>query len=408
MIKLSDVIMPAFRESWANHDNYTYNVEKGGRDTGKTSLHALRMVYNRMKTKTSGLCVRRYSNTLADSTFQDILWAIKRLDVERYWSWRMSPLSFRYKPTGTVILFRGADQADRIKGIKAEWPFKDCMFDELVEFRNEDDFDTIINSILRAEMGFKYSFFISYNPPKRKKHWCNLKFEARTPPPDTHIHHSTVYDNIYASKQMIERANALKLVDNLKWRWIYMGEPIGGGMIPFDNLVFRHITDEEIQTFDNIWAGVDWGYKINLLAYIRLHFDSTRRRLYMMNEFGGLKISNEKLVKHVLEKNFMERCTADSASPKDIACCRDLGMNIIGAKKGPGSVETGERWLDSLEEIVIDDQRTPLCAKQFENIDYAVSSTGEQLARLEDNENDFIDATRYAVEHLILGRKQIY
>lgn len=106
MIKLSDVIMPAFRESWANHDNYTYNVEKGGRDTGKTSLHALRMVYNRMKTKTSGLCVRRYSNTLADSVFQDILWAIKRFDVERYWSWKLSPLCFRYKPTGTVILFR--------------------------------------------------------------------------------------------------------------------------------------------------------------------------------------------------------------------------------------------------------------------------------------------------------------
>lgn len=407
-IRLSEIITPAFVESWKGHDRYTYNVEKGGRDTGKSCLHALRMVYNRIKTKTSGVCVRRYANTLYDSVYQDILWAIKRFGMEDYWTWRKSPMCFRYRPTGNVILFRGADQADRIKGVKNEFPLKDCMFDELAEFRNEDDLDTIINSILRSELGFNYSFFLGYNPPKRKKHWCNVKYNARKLPPDTHVNHTTVYDNPYAAKQILQKADQLKLTNNVKWRWMYMGEAIGGGLVPFDNLSFRRITAEEYEAFDNISAGVDWGYAINPLAYIRLHYDSTKRKLMMMDEFGGVKLSNRKLVNWVLSKHFMERCTADSANPKDVADCKDKGMNIIKARKGPGSVETGERWLDDLNEIIIDDTRTPMCAKQFEDIEYDVDANGEQLARLVDKNNDFIDATRYACEHLILNRSQVY
>lgn len=408
-MKLSEIIPPVFHESWRGHDKYTHNVEKGGRNSAKSSTHVLRMVYNRMKTKTSGLCVRRYANTLADSTWQDVLWAIKRFGVEDKWTWKQSPLSFRYVPAGNVILFRGADQADRIKGIKAEFPLKDCMFDELAEFRNEEDLETIINSILRADLGFNYSFYYSYNPPKRRKHWCNLRYNGRTPPLDTQIHHSTIYDNPYASPQALKAADNKKLENILVWRWMYMGEAIGGGIVPFNNLIFRHITDTEYEMFDNILAGLDWGYAADPLAYIRMHYDNTRRLLYMLNEFGGCKISNERLAQYILNKNFMERCKADSASPKDVADCKERGMNIVSARKGPGSVESGERWLDGLNGIIIDDSRTPLCAKQFETIEYATDAHGEILSRLEDKGNDFIDATRYGCEDLIVsGRKQIY
>ncbi len=407
-INLSDIIIPVFKNSWRAHDKYTYNIEKGGRDTGKSSLHALRMVYNRMRTKTSGLCVRRYANTLADSSFQDILWAVKKFNVEHLWTWKMSPLSFRYTPTGTVIIFRGADQADRIKGVKTEYPLKDCMFDELVEFRNEDDFDTVINSVLRSDLGVGYTFFISYNPPKRKKHWCNIKFESRNLPKNTHVNHSTVYDNPYAAKEILIKADELKITNNIKWRWMYMGEAIGGGLVPFDNLEFRRIDSEEILTFDNIWCGLDWGYALDIQAFIRLHYDKARRRIFMINEFSGLKMSNDKLIKHILDNDFIERCTADSAQPKDIDYCRDRGVHMIRAKKGPGSVETGEKWLNDLDSIILDEHRTPVCARQFENIEYATDSHGETISRLEDKDNDFIDATRYAIEHLILGRSQIY
>ena len=71
-----------------------------------------------------------------------------------------------------------------------------------------------------------------------------------------------------------------------------MGEPIGGGIVPFENLSFRKITDEEIAGFDNIRQGLDWGYAADPLAFVRIHYDRTRRRIYILDEFYGVKISN--------------------------------------------------------------------------------------------------------------------
>ena len=66
-----------------------------------------------------------------------------------------------------------------------------------------------------------------------------------------------------------------------------------------------------------------------------------------------------------------DRIFADSAEPKSIAELRgELGIKrILGVKKGPDSVEYGERWLDDLDAIYIDPKRTPKIAWEFENID---------------------------------------
>ena len=76
----------------------------------------------------------------------------------------------------------------------------------------------------------------------------------------------------------------------------------------------------------------------------------------------------------------------------------EYDCNFKGAKKGQGSVEYGETWLDALEEIVIDPERTPNIAREFENIDYQTDKDGNPKARLEDKDNHTIDATRYACE----------
>lgn len=65
-------------------------------------------------------------------------------------------------------------------------------------------------------------------------------------------------------------------------------------------------------------------------------------------------------------------------------------------KKGPDSVEYGEKWLDDLDFICIDPKRTPNIAKEFENIDYQTDKDGNPKARLEDKDNHTLDASRYA------------
>lgn len=217
---------------------------------------------------------------------------------------------------------------------------------------------------------------------------------------NTFVHHSTYLDNPYISKQFVAEAEAAKALNELRYRWEYLGEAIGSGVVPFNNLSIRTITDDEIRSFDNIRQGVDFGYATDPLAFVRWHYDKMRKRLYLMDELHGVQISNRKLAEWITKKGYQtHEIIADSAEPKSIAELRELGVKrIIGAKKGPDSVEFGERWLDDLDEIIIDPKRTPHTAKEFEDIDYQTDKDGNPKPRLEDKNNHSVDSTRYAME----------
>jgi len=198
----------------------------------------------------------------------------------------------------------------------------------------------------------------------------------------------------------VEEAEEVKKKNPQKYEWEYLGKPIGSGIVPFDNLVFRRITDEEIKSFDNIRQGIDWGYGVDPFAFVRWHYDKTRRRIYAIDEIYGVKLSNREVAEMIKAKGYNDTLIiADSAEPKSIDELKQYGIRIRGAKKGPGSVEYGEKWLDDLEQIVIDLQRTPNIAREFESIDYKTDQDGNPLPKLEDINNHTIDATRYAFEN---------
>ena len=243
--------------------------------------------------------------------------------------------------------------------------------------------------------------FYSYNPPKRKQSWVNKKYETQFLPNNVFVFHSTYKDNPYISQAFIEEAENTRQRNKSKYDWEYEGKAIGSGVVPFTNLVFREIPDDEFNTFDNIHQGIDWGYGPDPYSFVRMHYDSRRRKLFFMDEHYGSKISNREAAEWILKKKYHDVMTiADSAEPKSISEMKGYGVRIKGAKKGPGSVEFGEKWLDDLEEIVIDPKRTPNVAREFENVDYEVDRDGNQRARLEDKDNHTIDATRYGTESL--------
>ena len=402
--RISEIINKNFYEFWKaiNSDKYLFHVLKGGRASAKSTHIAIWLVLALMKYPVTCLCIRKVGNTLAESVFEQLKEAIEILNVSHVWKIQKSPLQLVYTPRGNKFIFRGADDPAKIKSIKmSKFPIAFVWFEELAEFKTEEEVSTIVNSVLRAELpaGLSYKVIYSYNPPKRKQSWVNKKFETQFIPSNTYMHHSTYLDNPHISKAFIEEANEVKKRNEFKYRWEYLGEPIGSGIVPFSNLTFRTITDKEIASFDNIRQGIDWGYATDPFSFGRFHYDKTRRKLYILDEYYGVKKSNRDVAEWLKSKRYNFTLTrADSAEPKSIDELRAYGIKIIGAKKGPGSVEYGEKWLDDLEEIIIDPRRTPNAAKEFENIDYQTDKEGNPKAKLEDKDNHFIDCTRYACE----------
>lgn len=83
---------------------------------------------------------------------------------------------------------------------------------------------------------------------------------------------------------------------------------------------------------------------------------------------------------------------------------RDFGVNAIGVRKGAGSVAGGLRWLQERAEIAIDPARCPQAAREFSAYAYPVGAGGAFLAEFPDRDNHTIDAVRYAMEEVALGR----
>lgn len=366
-IRISEKILPAFTGFWQACNRRTrrklYKVLKGGRNSSKSTHIAIRIIWDMMRNSVNALCIRKVGNTLETSVYEQLLWAIEYLGVAKYWDTKKSPLRLKYMPRGNNIIFRGTDKPEKIKSIKmSKFPIAILWVEELAEFKTEDEVSTIVNSIVRAELaeGLNYDIYYSYNPPKRKQSWVNKKFETNFLPDNVHVHHSTYKDNPYVSKEFIAEAEEVKKKNEFKYRWDYGGEPIGSGIVPFTNLTFRKITDDEIKVFDTIRQGIDWGYAADPFAFVHMHYDKMRRKLYIFGEIYGIKFSNREVAERI--KNYewhIDEIIADSAEPKSVDEMGGHGLRIKGAKKGPGSVEYGEKWLDDLDEIIIDPDRCP-------------------------------------------------
>lgn len=408
-IKTSDVVIPKFHDFWRdrkNKDILNY-VLKGGRGSGKSSVLAQGLIIDLVQQPITILCVRKVANTLMDSCYEQLKEAIDQLGLEGKFEILKNPMKVTYRPRGNSIIFRGADDPGKIKSIKAsKFPIARLWIEELAEFKTEDEVTTISNSILRAELpdGLDYKIYFSYNPPKMRQSWVNVKYESVNVPDNTRVYHSSYLDNPYISRQFIDEAEHIRDTKPLKYRWEYLGEAIGSGVVPFDNLKFENISDEQISNFDNIRQGEDFGYATDPLAFLRMHYDKTRRTLYIFDEIYGVKISNRQLANMIKTKGYHTTMTIfDSAEPKSIDEIRGYGIRCKGAIKGPDSVEFGERWLDDLENIIIDPTRCPNTAREFESIDYESDKNGNPLPRLADKDNHTIDACRYGMSNDMKG-----
>ena len=412
-LKISDLLTSKFYplySAWKSN-KYTRLVCKGGRGSAKSTNIALILVVDLMQYPVNTICFRKVGETLRKSVYEQIKWAIKFLGVEEYFEYKLSPLEIIYKERGNKFIFMGVDDPQKSKSIKeAQFPVARYWFEELAEFKNEDEVETVLNSIFRGklEKGLIYKGFFSYNPPKMKHNWVNKKYNYSFIENNVYVHHSTYLENPHISEEFIKEAEAVKVKDETKYRLVYMGEPIGNGLVPFPNLEIREIEASEIAGLEKFRNGVDWGYGVDPLAFVRWGYDKKKGIIYALDEYYGVGLKNRNLANYILSKGYDELVMCDSAEPKSIDELKEYDISAWGAKKGAGSVEYGEKWLSDLEAIVIDPKRTPNISREFEMIDYDTDREGNPLPRLVDKNNHTIDATRYAFSNDMKKGKWVY
>lgn len=402
-IRLSELIAPDFYDlhRGIKAESYDEYWLKGGRGSTKSTFISIQILLGLMRNKNANAVVcRRYQNELRDTVFGQFEWTAARMGISHFFKFQVAPMQIVYLPTGQKVVFKAADNPRKMKSINlGKGYIKYAWFEELDQFASMDEIRNILQSLFRGENKKRIAFF-SYNPPKSGRSWVNQ--EAKIPKPGRRVHHST-YLNVskeWLGDRFLADAEHLKKTNEMAYRHEYLGEEVGTGLEVFTNVTLRQITDEEIRMFDRIKQGLDFGFAADPVAFEKMHYDKTRRRLYFFYEYSGLQISNRKLYREINGNLHPSIATiADSAEPKSISELRDYGMRIVGAKKGPDSVEYGMKFLsEEIEEIIIDPARCPRAAKEFVNYSLEKDKNGEIKSGYPDKDNHTIDASRYGLE----------
>jgi len=399
--RLSDCIALDFRavHNYVKEEKYNEYWFRGGRGSTKSSFISIECILELIKDPEANVVVfRRYENEIRDSVFGQLIWAINKLGVGDSFKIQVAPFKLTYLPTGQVIVFKGADNPLKIKSINLGRGYiKIAWFEEVDQYGSMLEIRNVIQSLFRGTVKKQIAMF-SYNPPKSARSWVNA--ETRVEKSGRFVHFSD-YRTVppeWLGSTFLNNAEHLKATNFEAYRHEYLGEEVGTGLEVFTNVTVRPIPDSELQDYDNLFQGLDFGFTIDPLCFGQMHYNANERKLYMLFEITGVELKNRVFVDMLTEDHKSRLTIADKANPKDIVEFReDYGLNIIGADKPPGSREYGTKWLQDLNEIIIDPERCPLAAKEFINYALAVNRDGIVIAKFPDKDDHSIDMARYAM-----------
>lgn len=378
------------------HSEYVLPGGRGSTKSSFISIEAIEILKNNPQMHM--LALRQVGNTLRDSVYNQLLWAIDALDLNDEFETRVSPLEITLKATGQKIYFRGADDPMKIKSIKVPFGYIGVLwFEELDQFRGPEVVRSIEQSAIRG--GDRAYKFKSFNPPKTASNWANEYIKI--PSSNRLVTHST-YKSVppeWLGKAFLDDAEFLRQVNPDAYEHEYEGIANGNGGMVFDNVLCRQITDEEIGQFERVYHGVDWGWYPDPYHYAAMSYDPARLTLYIFDEYRCNKRSNRETADELFKRGLTceDLIICDSAENKSVEDYRSYGLFARPAEKGPNSRSYGMKWLQSLRQIIIDPVRCPAAAREFLHYEYERDRDGNVISSYPDGNDHAIDAVRYAM-----------
>lgn len=381
---------------------HTEYVFPGGRGSTKSSFISLEVIDLIMNNdQMHAVVMRQVFETVRGSVYQQIKWAIEALGLSEEFHCSLQPLEITRVSTGQKIFFRGADDPGKVKSIKVPFGYIGILWlEELDQFVGPESVRKIEQSVIRG--GDVAYIFKSFNPPKTASNWANKYIKV---PKASRLVTESNYLQVppkWLGKPFLDEADFLKETNPDAYENEYMGVANGSGGSVFDNVTIRAITDDEIAQFDHILNGVDWGWYPDPYAFVRVHYDPARLRLYIWKEYTCNKQSNRQTADKLIELGITgnDLLTCDSAEEKSVGDYKSYGLLARPADKGPGSREYSFKWLQSLREIIIDNVRCPVSAQEFLDYEYERDKEGNVISGYPDGNDHCIDATRYATNRI--------
>jgi phage terminase large subunit len=365
-----------------------YKGAHGGRGSGKSHFFAELLVETAiLQPGLRALCGREIQKSLRQSVkllVEDKIRGLGLID-------RFEILETEIRtPGGGVISFQGL-QNHTVDSIKSLEGF-DIAWIEEAQSLSQRSLDLLRPTIRKpgSELWF------SWNPNKPDDP-IDVLLRGETPPRDAIVVQANYSDNPWFPEGLRADMEDDRARDPDKYQHVWNG----AYSLNSEARVFRNWKVEPFETpKDAIHRfGADWGFAIDPTVLVRCHIEG--RKLFVDAEVSkvGCEIDATPALFDTIEGSRKFLIRADSARPETVSFMRRQGFKITEAIKGPGSIEDGIEFLRSFDIVV-----HPRCVgveRELTLFSYKTDKhTGEILPFLDDKNNHFIDALRYALEEL--------
>lgn len=248
-IDIQKEVNPHFKSVWTTKK--PYNILRGGRNSFKSSVIALLLVfmmlrYLRQGEKVNVVVVRKVASTIRDSVFLKIQWALNKFGFSVGPSGdfkdTVAPFKITHKATGSTFYFYGQDDFAKLKSndignIIGVW------YEEAAEFNSAEEFDQTNTTFMRQKhpLADMVRFFWSYNPPRNPYDWIN-EWSDSLIGEDNYLVHDSSYKNDklgFVTEQMLADIERIKNNDYDYYRYLYLGEPVGLGTNVYNMNLFK-------------------------------------------------------------------------------------------------------------------------------------------------------------------------
>jgi len=338
----------------------------------------------------SYLVVRKTGRSLRFSVFQLLTDIIHANDLESIFVINKTEMSISCS-NGSRLIMSGLDNVEKLKsitGINRLW------IEEANEI-SEQDFNQL-DLRLRGKNNLGYQMTFTFNPVS-ELHWLKRVF-FDIGMIDAFILKTTYIDNHHLDERYKDTLERLKEQDYLYYRIYALGEWGSLGNLIFSNWEKQ---DMDASTFDNIFNGLDFGFADDPTAFVRLHYDKKHKAIYILDEMYEKGMFIDELANELKQKVKNEMVTCDSSEPRSIADLKRNGIRAVAAKKGPGSIEHGIKFLQSCKIYV-----NPNCnniIKELSSYKYREDKDGNIINKPVDFNNHLLDALRYSLETEMTG-----
>jgi phage terminase large subunit len=407
-----EVINPVFLPHL--HNERRTQIFYGGSASGKSVFLAQRAVIDVMQGGRNYLICRAVAVTIRRSVFEEIRKLIRDWNLSSLFSVNKSEMVVTCS-NGYQIMFSGLDDVEKLKSMT---PAKGVLTDVWVEEATEAQQDDLrqLNKRLRgidvysdAENVSK-RLTMSFNPILRS-HWIYTDYFTGIGWTDDQRVHAddelSILKTTYKDNRFLTEEDRRDLEDESD-EYFYNVYTLGNwgvlGDVIFTNWEVQDLS-EQIAQFDNLRHGLDFGYASDPAAYVKTHYDSKHKIIYVFDELYQTGLDNEQLAADIKDMVGRQPIFCDSAEPKSIAELRKYGLDAKSGLKGPDSVRHGIQWLQKHKIII--DRRCVQFRQEIEQYQWKKDKHGQSMPIPIDKNNHGLDSVRYAYSYEMKAKTKI-